>query len=131
MPAGATLRLRAEGSRWQLVDVESGKAVTSARVKRSEAASPPKAPTVLAAVRHGDEVTVSVAAGEDPGARLTVVGGTRRHELHPIASFRAKPNLTYSPALHDPSAQLEFVRAIASRDGVPAFSQLATVSEGG
>jgi hypothetical protein len=131
MPAGSTLRLHRGASHWRLVNLGNGKTVARAPVKTTEAASPPKAPAVLAAVRHGDEVTASVAAGEDPGARLTVVGGSRRHELHPIAVFKAKPNVTYNRDLHDPDAQLRFLRAIATRDGVPAFSNVVSVSAGG
>lgn len=131
MPAGITLRLRGKGSRWQLVNVATGKSVTSAKVTTTGAAIPPKAPTVLAAVRRGGVVTTRVAAGEDPGVRLTVVGGSRRHELHPVAVFKAKPHITYTRELHDHNMQLRFLRAITTRDGVPAFSGVMPVSEGG
>lgn len=130
MPAGTTLRLRREGSRWHLVDVATGKSVTSAKMTTSEASRPPKAPTILTATREGGTVTVRIGAGEDPGAHLTIVGGSRHYELHPIVAFAAKPNTEYVRQLNDSGAQLHCLRAIATRDGVPAFSAAVPVTEG-
>jgi len=130
MPAGKRLRLRRPSAlQWLLVDAHSGKTLARARVRTTEAASAPQAPTIRMAVRQGAVVKLSFDAEKDLATHLIAVGGSRRYELHPITAKRATSGPPYEMTLPDPDAQLRFLRVVASRYGVVATSPLVTVAE--